>query len=179
MSMMRRSYSAKCVLGCLSTFVLGASALRGPLAFAPQASGCLLHTRFMYNHKNDVSCAGSKNGIFEQSKRVWASLPKPVRSNASPSRRRGILKMQQSPNAEPSEESTYSNAIRNTALAVSAALLFGLGIGVAMGPGKAMEFMTGYVVEESLSVDNLFVFIILFEVKTATESLPCAKGRED
>lgn len=32
-----------------------------------------------------------------------------------------------------------------------------------MGPGKAMEFMTGYVVEESLSVDNLFVFIILFE----------------
>jgi tellurite resistance protein TerC len=87
--------------------------------------------------------------------------------------------MQQSPNAEPSEESTYSNAIRNTALAVSAALLFGLGIGVAMGPGKAMEFMTGYVVEESLSVDNLFVFIILFEVKIAIESLPCAKGRED
>lgn len=30
------------------------------------------------------------------------------------------------------------------------------------GSVKALEFLTGYVVEESLSVDNLFVFILLF-----------------
>ena len=30
------------------------------------------------------------------------------------------------------------------------------------GPVKALEFLTGYVVEESLSVDNLFVFIVIF-----------------
>jgi tellurite resistance protein TerC len=32
-----------------------------------------------------------------------------------------------------------------------------------MGAGKALEFVTGYLIEESLSVDNLFVFILLFQ----------------
>lgn len=31
-----------------------------------------------------------------------------------------------------------------------------------MGPTKALEFITGYLLEEALSVDNLFVFILLF-----------------
>ncbi|MBZ5532525.1 MAG: TerC family protein [Acidobacteriia bacterium] len=31
-----------------------------------------------------------------------------------------------------------------------------------LGPGKALEFATGYLVEEALSVDNLFVFLLLF-----------------
>ncbi|HET6936556.1 MAG TPA: TerC family protein [Candidatus Angelobacter sp.] len=31
-----------------------------------------------------------------------------------------------------------------------------------LGAGKALEFVTGYLVEEALSVDNLFVFILLF-----------------
>jgi tellurite resistance protein TerC len=31
-----------------------------------------------------------------------------------------------------------------------------------MGPAKALEFVTGYLLEEALSVDNLFVFILLF-----------------
>lgn len=30
------------------------------------------------------------------------------------------------------------------------------------GPAKAFEFLTGYVIEWSLSVDNLFVFIVIF-----------------
>lgn len=30
------------------------------------------------------------------------------------------------------------------------------------GPGKTLEFVTGYVIEESLSVDNLFVFLLIF-----------------
>jgi tellurite resistance protein TerC len=31
-----------------------------------------------------------------------------------------------------------------------------------MGPGKALEFLTGYLVEYSLSVDNVLVFILIF-----------------
>jgi tellurite resistance protein TerC len=31
------------------------------------------------------------------------------------------------------------------------------------GGGKALEFTTGYLIEEALSVDNLFVFILLFK----------------
>ena len=42
------------------------------------------------------------------------------------------------------------------------ALLFNVGIYIFMGPVKALEFLTGYVIEKSLSVDNLFVFIMIF-----------------
>src|SRR5262245_62295837 len=31
-----------------------------------------------------------------------------------------------------------------------------------MGPAKTIEFLSGYLLEEALSVDNLFVFILLF-----------------
>ena len=30
------------------------------------------------------------------------------------------------------------------------------------GPGPAVEFLTGYLIEQSLSVDNLFVFVLIF-----------------
>lgn len=45
---------------------------------------------------------------------------------------------------------------------VGLALAFNTGIWFTMGSGKAMEFLTGYVIEKALSVDNLFVFIMLF-----------------
>ena len=32
------------------------------------------------------------------------------------------------------------------------------------GTQKALEFLTGYVIEESLSIDNLFVFLFVFKV---------------
>ena len=31
-----------------------------------------------------------------------------------------------------------------------------------MGSAKALEFFSGYVIEKSLSVDNLFVFLMIF-----------------
>jgi tellurite resistance protein TerC len=31
-----------------------------------------------------------------------------------------------------------------------------------MGPARAQEFITGYVLEQALSVDNLFVFVLIF-----------------
>jgi tellurite resistance protein TerC len=45
---------------------------------------------------------------------------------------------------------------------VSLALIFGLGISYFRGGEKALEFLTGYVIEWSLSVDNLFVFLVIF-----------------
>jgi tellurite resistance protein TerC len=45
---------------------------------------------------------------------------------------------------------------------ISLALLFNLGILIWQGREPALLFLTGYLIEESLSVDNLFVFIILF-----------------
>ena len=45
---------------------------------------------------------------------------------------------------------------------VSLALLFGGAIWLVEGPRHALEFYTGYVLEYSLSVDNMFVFIRIF-----------------
>ena len=40
--------------------------------------------------------------------------------------------------------------------------LFNLGILIFRGTQPALEFLTGYLIEESLSVDNLFVFLLIF-----------------
>ncbi|MGH7835198.1 MAG: TerC family protein, partial [Candidatus Binatia bacterium] len=42
------------------------------------------------------------------------------------------------------------------------ALVFNLGVYWLWGQEKALEFLTGYVIEKSLSVDNLFVFLMIF-----------------
>lgn len=42
------------------------------------------------------------------------------------------------------------------------AILFNIGILLFEGPAKASQFLGGYVIELSLSVDNLFLFLILF-----------------
>ena len=46
----------------------------------------------------------------------------------------------------------------------SLALCFDLVIWWQLGSQKALEFLTGYLIEQSLSVDNLFVFIMIFSV---------------
>ncbi len=45
---------------------------------------------------------------------------------------------------------------------VSLALLFNYGIYHFMGPGAGLEFLTGYLIEKALSVDNIFVFVLIF-----------------
>jgi len=49
-----------------------------------------------------------------------------------------------------------------TAVWVALAMLFNVGIWYYSGPEKALEFFTGYLIEKSLSVDNVFVFALLF-----------------
>ncbi len=45
---------------------------------------------------------------------------------------------------------------------IGLAVLFNVGIYFFVGKVKALEFLTGYLIEESLSIDNLFVFILIF-----------------
>jgi len=49
-----------------------------------------------------------------------------------------------------------------SAVWICLALLFDLGVYLLVGHEKALNFLTGYLVEESLSVDNLFVFLLIF-----------------
>ncbi len=46
---------------------------------------------------------------------------------------------------------------------VGIALAFNAVVYYYLGQQKAIEFLTGYIIEESLSVDNLFVFLVLFK----------------
>ncbi len=49
-----------------------------------------------------------------------------------------------------------------TALWIAAALLFALLVHRVLSPQYALEYLTGYGIEEALSIDNLFVFLVLF-----------------
>ena len=53
-------------------------------------------------------------------------------------------------------------AIRMTIVWISIAVLFGIFVLFTLGTDKAIEFYTGYIFEESMSIDNLFVFILIF-----------------
>ena len=61
-----------------------------------------------------------------------------------------------------SHEIKIKEALIWSAFWISLALAFNYGIYVFMGKEKAIEFLAGYVIEKSLSIDNLFVFIMLF-----------------
>jgi tellurite resistance protein TerC len=49
-----------------------------------------------------------------------------------------------------------------SAVWIALALLFNVGLWWLRGPVPALEFLTGYLIEKSLSVDNIFVFALLF-----------------
>ena len=45
---------------------------------------------------------------------------------------------------------------------VMLSLAFNFGVWQLMGPQKGLEFLTGYLIEKALSVDNIFVFVLIF-----------------
>jgi tellurite resistance protein TerC len=54
-------------------------------------------------------------------------------------------------------------ALAWTAVWVGLALAFALGLAVFEDRQSALTFLTGYVIEESLSVDNIFVIVLIFQ----------------
>jgi tellurite resistance protein TerC len=52
---------------------------------------------------------------------------------------------------------------------ITLAIAFGLWILHGYGRQPALEFFTGYIIEKSLSVDNLFVFLVIFRVFAVKE----------
>lgn len=45
---------------------------------------------------------------------------------------------------------------------ITLALIFNVGLYIWRGPDPALQFFTGWLIEKSLSVDNIFVFVLLF-----------------
>ncbi len=65
--------------------------------------------------------------------------------------------------------------IREAALAsfgwVAVSVLFGFGVLYFYGEQPALEFFTGYLIEKALSVDNLFLFLVIFRAFAVDERL--------
>ncbi|OXM62100.1 TerC family protein [Amycolatopsis vastitatis] len=58
-------------------------------------------------------------------------------------------------------EVTTGEAARWVIFYISCAILFGIGVWIFAGHDPGVEFFTGYITEYSLSVDNLFIFMII------------------
>lgn len=56
----------------------------------------------------------------------------------------------------------FREALAWSAVWVGLALLFNAGVWRWFGPERGLEFLTGYLIEKSLSVDNIFVFVVIF-----------------
>lgn len=58
---------------------------------------------------------------------------------------------------------SFKEALWASAFWIALALLFNVGVYYCRGKQAALEFLTGYTIEKSLSVDNLFVFLVIFK----------------
>jgi tellurite resistance protein TerC len=66
-------------------------------------------------------------------------------------------------------EKLHATSLAATTLWVGAALLFSIFILVTMGGASATQYLAGYAIEEALSIDNLFVFLLLFQLFNIAE----------
>jgi tellurite resistance protein TerC len=59
-------------------------------------------------------------------------------------------------------EVKFREALTWSVVWVSLAMVFNLGVYYWFGPERALEFLAGYLIEKALSVDNVFVFLVIF-----------------
>jgi len=64
-------------------------------------------------------------------------------------------------NRKPHEISIKESLIW-TAIWIAQAIVFGIGLYYFLGTQPALDYFTGYLIEKSLSVDNIFVFLLIF-----------------
>jgi tellurite resistance protein TerC len=65
---------------------------------------------------------------------------------------------------------SFRVAVLRSLMCVAVGLGFAGFVHVRLGTNASLQYLTAYVVEESLSVDNLFVFLVLFNYFGLTES---------
>jgi tellurite resistance protein TerC len=67
------------------------------------------------------------------------------------------------PASRSKEPRKQSVALLWTAVLVASSAAFAVWLSVVQGRQRALEFVAGYAIETSLSVDNLFVFLVIFQ----------------
>lgn len=61
-------------------------------------------------------------------------------------------------------EVSRREALAWSAVWIGLAILFNIGVYIFQGSDKGLEWTTGYLIEKSLSVDNVFVFLLIFSM---------------
>jgi tellurite resistance protein TerC len=61
-----------------------------------------------------------------------------------------------------SHEISIKESLMWSGVWIALSLLFNIGVYFWLGHESALQFLTGYLIEKSLSIDNLFVFLLLF-----------------
>ncbi|XP_022962994.1 thylakoid membrane protein TERC, chloroplastic [Cucurbita moschata] len=120
--------------------------LSSQLHFHPRTSVEIVHNRVPQFSPVIINCRRGSRSLIRRGSRI---------------EREGDPSTAEADKAEGTESKVSS--IRNVALCVASALAFGVGVGLKDGAGKASEFFAGYLLEQSLSVDNLFVFVLIFK----------------
>ncbi|XP_052172637.1 thylakoid membrane protein TERC, chloroplastic isoform X2 [Diospyros lotus] len=90
-------------------------------------------------------------------------IPSPQSSHSINSVETSPTILSSNPKEKKDENENYGAHVRTVVKCVCAAVAFGIGLGFKDGVGKASEFFAGYLLEQSLSVDNLFVFVLIFK----------------
>ena len=75
----------------------------------------------------------------------------------------------------PHEPST-KEVSRDLAFYIGAAILFGIGVWYFAGAQYGGEFFAGWLTEYSLSVDNLFIFIIIMTKLQVPQAVPADRA---
>ncbi len=57
---------------------------------------------------------------------------------------------------------SLKEALGWSAVWITLAMIFNAGLYYTQGPKPALEFLTGYLIEKALSIDNIFVFVMVF-----------------
>ena len=70
---------------------------------------------------------------------------------------------------------TVKEAVKYSIFWISLAAIFNVLVFYTMGSEKALEFTTGYTIEQTLSVDNLFVFILVFAYFCTPRPMACTR----
>ena len=66
---------------------------------------------------------------------------------------------------------TMRESLTWTLVWVGLSIVFGLGVMHFSGEQRGLEFFTGYVIEKALSVDNLFLFLVIFRAFSVDEKI--------
>lgn len=118
--------------------------------------------------------ASACSSVKARTSRTWAKRRRPVLTSPLPASSlvpRATSKDSKTSSSDPSidriteleiVEPEVERDAEQAALAVGAATLFGAGVWAVLGPVKGQEYFAGYLLEQSLSVDNLFVFVLVF-----------------